>query len=170
MEVTFNRLLRVVPKTFGTHAFQCFVPIARRDLGVFELLTGGFIFVRSKSLGSLARLKRVTGVMGLMTIGDTAKIQNVVRVPHGEVQPMILQSEEREASWSRGIKVGSFVRILDGWARGFCGHVVESHLRTVRVQMFTKTLTVVTPDSNLLHLPDVPTSEQVFYYFQKQEY
>ncbi len=164
IEATLHRLLRETPSIFGSYALEVFVPIARRDLGVFDLMTGGFIFVRSKHLNLLAKLKRITGITGMMTHGDDGKLRNVVRVPDSEVQLVIQQSRNIEASWSRGIKVGSFVRILDGQARGFCGHVVRRQPLTVEIQLLTKTLTVVTPHTNLLHLPDVPRDQRVFYY------
>jgi hypothetical protein len=164
MEATLHRLLRDVPAVFGREAFECFIPLARRDLGVFELSTGNFIFIRSKSIEKLAKLKRTTGVSGMVTVGDYGKVSNAITVPDAEVQPMIRRARETEAAWSQGIQKGSFVRILDGMARGYCGHVIKMRPFTVRIKLLTKTLIVVTPRANLLHLPDVPPHQQLFYF------
>lgn len=160
-EATLNRVVRGVPAIFGSRPFQMFVPLAKRDLGIFELSTDSFVFVRSNSLDPLAKLKRITGVTGLLTAG---RIENALPVADKDVQPMIAEAKRHEASWSKGIRKGSFVRILDGSARGYCGHVISMRPPTVRVKLLTKTLSVTTPLSNLLNLLNIPTHHQVFYY------
>jgi transcription antitermination factor NusG len=166
IESTLRRMGEAVPNIFREHAVEVFVPLHRRDLNVFELKTGNYVFVRSKSFPALLRLKSITGVVGLVTEGESNRPSKAMTVEHSYVAALI--AEARDSFFSRATKVqeGSFVRILDGLTRDWCGTVVtiQEGIAAVRVSLKTKLLLVETPVRNLLDLNSIPESLRTFYY------
>lgn len=166
VESTLKRLGTQLPSIFNSNAVEIFIPVFRRDINVFELKTGNYIFARSKSFHGLLRLKTVTGVVGLVTMGDTNHPSKVIPVDDEYVQGIIAEAQAFFQERTRGITLGSFVRIIDGEQRNFCGTVVELNNgdACVKVEIKTKILIVETPVRNLLDLSHVPERFRVFYF------
>src|ERR1700683_1594130 len=123
-EPTIRRICRSVPTIFRDDPLEVFIPILNRGLDTFELATGPYLFVRSTNFKSLARLKTgVTGVVGLVTAGGSNHASRAIPVDDAYVQNLIAETEARFRSWSESIEVGSFVRILNGDTRDYCGTV-----------------------------------------------
>jgi transcription antitermination factor NusG len=158
------RIVRRLPTLFGSSPVELFVPVERRDLDV-HTLSSPFLYVRSANHRALLKIKSINGVGGLATLGDTGSIYDVLSVPDSHVQILILQAEAAFYAPSAGVRLGDFVRILNGLLKNFCGHVtaLEHHRAEVRVVMMTKSVTISTPRSNLLRL-DAPPDRQTFYY------
>jgi hypothetical protein len=166
VESTLRRLANAIPSTFGNDSVEIFVPLAERDLGVFDLSTSNYVFARSKSFSSLLRLKQITGIVGLMTAGDSNRPSQAILVSDDFVQGMILAAEEAFRLRPSDIAEGSFVRILDGETRDMCGEVttINGSTACVTVQILTKQLVIETPIRNLMSLNHVPAELRVFYY------
>lgn len=166
VESTLKRLGAALPNIFREHAIEVFIPVFHRDLNRFDLKTGNYLFARSKSFQALLRLKSITGVVGLVTHGDSNHPSKAIPVEHEYVNAIIKDAEDFFLARASQIKIGSFVRILDGEQRDFCGTVVTLHDGTacVQVEIKTKILLVETPVRNLLDLNHVPDALRVFYY------
>lgn len=166
IESTLRRVAKEAPQTFGDHPLELFVPVANRDLGVFELRTSNYIFARSTHFGSLLRLKKITGIVGLMTEGDSNRPSQALTVPDSFVQGLITDAQEECRLRSADLSLGSFVRILDGETRDMCGHIatMANGMACVVIQVKTKQILVETPTRNLLNLSHVAPELQVWYY------
>ena len=171
VESTLRRLGAQLPSIFqsedGTATpVEVFVPVAHRDLDSFELATSNYIFARSRNFYALLRLKTVTGIVGLLTVGDSNRPSKAIPVRDAEVQGLIVEAYERFLHRADGITVGSFVRILDGPTRDWCGTVVaiSEGKACVHIELKTKTLVIETPIRNLCNLGNVPEELRVFYY------
>jgi len=166
IEPTLRRLGSALPSIFRDDPVEIFVPVAKRDLDVFELSTQNCLFVRSTNFQSLLRLKTITGVVGLMTVGDTGQVSRVLTWPDSHVQSLIACAEENFCQQSSGIEVGSFVRLKDGQTRDLCGtvEVMGGGRAVVRIALKTKSILVETATSNLLNLSHVPQDRRVFFY------
>jgi hypothetical protein len=145
---------------------ELFIPISYRDLDRFDLTTGNYLFVRSQNFPALLRLKSVTGVVGLLTEGDSNRPSKAIKIEDAHVQPMIAAAEQAHQRRAEGIEVGSFVRLLDGEARDWCGTItaMSNGVACVRVEIKTKFLVIETPVRNLLNLSHVPAELATFYY------
>jgi hypothetical protein len=166
IEPTLRRLGNAVPGIFAGDPVEFFIPVVRRDLDVFEMRTGNLIFARSKNFQALLRLKTVTGIVCLLTEGESNRPTKAIPIDDEYVQGII---KEAEAEWGKqglGIEVGSFVRILNGATRDYCGHVeiINDGEACVRVDLKTKSLLIETPLRNLLNLSHVPEDQRVFYF------
>jgi len=163
IEIVAHRLVEEIPKIFKDHPLEVFIPVMLRDLDSFTLKTSNLVFVRSDSVQDIMRLRNISGVQQITTKGETTKARDIITVPDDYVQELI---EECEREFNHKIAVGSFVRILDGSARDFCGHVtsVENNHAEVRVDLLTRLLFVKTLLANLLDLSHVDPARQVFYY------
>jgi len=166
IETTLHRLGRALPTIFRESGIEVFIPVFQRDLNRFDLKTGNYIFARSANFQSLLRLKSITGVVGLVTLGDSNHPSKAIPVDNEYVQSVIREAEEYFLNRASGISIGSFVRILDGDQRDFCGSVVSLHdgMAHVQIDIKTKILLVETPVRNLLDLSHVPAALRVFYY------
>lgn len=166
VESTLKRLGTQLPAIFDSSAVEIFVPVAKRDINLCELSTGTYLFARSKNFHGLLRLRTITGVVGLVTLGDTNHPSKAIPVEWDYVHGIIKQAELAWADRTRAITLGSFVRILDGEQRNFCGTVVDINTKAacVEVEIKTKILIVETPVSNLLDLSHVAPGLRVFYY------
>jgi hypothetical protein len=166
LESTLGRLGRALPVIFRDSAVELFIPIARRDLNVFELNTASFIYARSPHFAKLLRMKTVTGVVGLYTRGDSNHPSQAIKAENSFVHAQIEAAESAFRSRAEAINIGSFVRILDGDMRDWCGTVTNIHdgFAVVRIAIKTKIMLVETPVRNLLDKSDVPDGLRVFYY------
>jgi hypothetical protein len=166
VEPTMKRLGREVGGIFRSEPLEVFIPIQTRDLDVFELGTVQYVFVRSSSFPALLRLKQITGIVGLVTEGDCNRPSKAIPVEDVYVQSLISQAEEGHRKRAIGIEVGSFVRVLSGECRDFCGvvEVIGDGSAMVRVTLRTKYILQETPIRNLLNLSHVPENRRVYYY------
>jgi hypothetical protein len=165
IENMLRRIGNAMPALFKNEPAEVFVPIARQDLDVFELKSP-YLFVRSTAFSSLLRLKQITGVVSLVTEGDTNRPSKAIPVEDSYVQGLIKQAEEEHRRRAIGIEVGSFVRILNGETRDFCGvvEIIGDGRAVVRVTLRTKSILLETPIRNLLNLSHVPKEQRVYYY------
>src|SRR5271157_1251396 len=166
VEPTMKRLGREVGGIFRNDPLEVFIPIQRRDLDVFEMSTVQYVFVRSSSFPALLRLKQITGICGLVTEGDCNRPSKAIAVEDSYVQSLISTAEDDHRQRAVGIEVGSFVRILSGECRDFCGfvEVLGDGLAMVRITLRTKYILQETPIRNLLNLSHVPDWQRVYYY------
>src|SRR5271157_4708214 len=114
IEPTLRRIGKAIPAIFREDAIEIFIPVGKRDLDVFDLEAAAYLFVRSANFQGLLRLKTITGVVSLVTVGDSNRPSGVIKVVDAEVQPLIQAAEKRFREQSLGIGVGSFVRVLNG--------------------------------------------------------
>lgn len=166
IESTMRRVGKQLGGIFRSDPIEIFIPVIKRDLDVFELSTGPYVFVRSTSFAALLRLKSVTGVVSLVTEGDTNRPNKAIPVEDTYVQSLIKEAEESHRKRVLGIEVGSFVRILNGETRDFCGEVeiIGDGKAVIRVTLRTKSILLETPVRNLLNLSHVPKDQRVYYY------
>jgi hypothetical protein len=166
IESTMRRVGKSLSGLFREDPIEIFIPVFRRDLDIFEMRTVNIIFVRSTSFQSLLRLKSITGVVSLVTEGDTNRPSKAIPVEDLYVQDLIKEAEEEYRNRAIGIEVGSFVRVLNGETRDFCGvvEIIGDGRAVVRVTLRTKSILLETPIRNLLNLSHVPAEQRVYYY------
>ena len=168
IESTMKRVGKALHGIFRSEPIEIFIPVVKRDLDLFEMSTGPYIFVRSTPAGfsSLLRLKQVTGIVSMVTEGESNRPSKVISVEDAYVQTLIAQAEEEHRKRAIGIEVGSFVRILNGETRDFCGvvEIIGDGRAVVRVTLRTKSILLETPIRNLLNISYVPPSERVYYW------
>ncbi len=166
IEPTLRRLGNAVPGIFQSDPVEFFVPVFKRDLDVFDLKTSNLVFARSKNFQALLRLKTVTGIVCIITEGESNRPSKAIPVEDTYVQEIIKEAEEEFRDRGKGLEVGSFVRILNGPTRDYCGvvEIVNDGQACVRVDLKTKCLLIETPLRNLLSLAHVPEDQRVFYF------
>lgn len=166
IELTMRRIGNAIPGIFRDEPVEIFIPVFKRDLDTFEMKTQCYIFARSSSFQALLRLKSVTGVVCLVTEGESNHPSKAIPIEDKYVQQIIGEAEEEFRQRGAGIEVGSFVRILNGETRDYCGTVelVNDGMAAVRIDLKTKSLLIETPVRNLLNLAHVPADQRVFYY------
>src|SRR5271157_3051231 len=166
IESTMRRVGKALSGLFRNEPIEIFIPVIKRDLDIFEMATGPYVFVRSSNFSSLLRLKSITGVVALVTEGDTQRPSKAIQVEDTYVQGLIQQAEDEHRRRAIGIEVGSFVRILNGETRDFCGtvEIIGDGKAVVRVMLRTKFILLETPVRNLLNLSHVPKEQRVYYY------
>ena len=148
-------------------AFEIFVPVGRRDCGVYELLTHDFLYARTADFKNLMRLYRASnGVKSIVHAEAKAGNFVAITIDDAHVRAVIEKCEAAFHARSAGIVVGSFVRVLDSACRDLCGEVesLADDRAVVRISMQTRLLHVSTPVANLLCLDAVPVERRVFYY------
>jgi len=166
IEPTLRRIGKAIPAIFRDDALELFIPIGRRDLDTFDLEAAAYLFVRSTSFSGLLRLKTITGVVSLVTEGDSNRPSKVIKVQDRDVQALMRDAEKRFREHSSGIGVGSFARVLNGETRDFCGTVVAvgSGRAVVRIRLKTRSIMLETPLANLLNLSHVPPELRTYYH------
>lgn len=166
IESTMRRVGKAIPSIFRNDPIEIFIPVFKRDLDVFEMKTGCYIFVRSTSFQSLLRLKTITGVVSLVTEGDSNRPSKAIKVDDSYVQTIIADAEEEFRKRAIGIEVDSFVRVLNGETRDYCGVVeaIGDGKAIVRINLKTKSILLETPLRNLLNISEVPLDRRVYYY------
>lgn len=165
-EPTIKRIGKALASIFRSDPVELFIPVQHRDLDVFELRTTCYLFARSTSYANLNRLRTITGVVQIVTEGDSNRASKALTWPDADVQKMISEAKDAFTKRAAGIIVGSFVRILDGPMRDYCGHVdaIVDGTACVRVDLKTRSVVVETPTRNLIDLSRVPEGQRVFYY------
>ena len=166
IESTMRRVGNAIPNIFRNDSIEIFIPVFKRDLDVFEMKTGCYVFARSTSFQSLLRLKTITGVVSLVTEGDSNRPSKAIKVEDSYVQSIIAEAEEEFLNRGTGIEVDSFVRVLNGETRDYCGVVeaIGDGKAVVRINLKTKSILLETPLRNLLNMSDVPVNERVYYF------
>lgn len=166
IESTMRRVGKAIPGIFRNEPIEIFIPVIKRDLDIFEMATGPYVFVRSSNFSSLLRLKSITGVVALVTEGDTQRPSKAIQVEDTYVQGLIKQAEEEHRKRAIGIEVGSFVRVLNGETRDFCGlvEIIGDGKAVIRITLRTKSILLETPVRNLLNLSHVPKEQRVYYF------
>ena len=166
IESTMRRVGKAIPNIFCSDPVEVFIPVFKRDLDVFEMKTGCYIFVRSTNFSSLLRLKTITGVVSLVTEGDSNRPSKAIKVEDSYVQSIIAEAEEEFRNRALDIEVNSFVRVLNGEARDYCGVVeaIGDGKAIVRITLKTKSILLETPIRNLLNLSLVPQNQRVYYF------
>lgn len=106
IESTMRRVGKAIPSIFRTDPIEIFIPVFNRDLDVFEMKTGCYIFVRSTNFQSLLRLKTITGVVSLVTEGESNRPSKAIKVDDDYVQGIIKDAEEGFRNRAVGIEVG----------------------------------------------------------------
>lgn len=165
-EETCKRLGKILPQTFQNDPAEVFLPIQKRDLGTFELMTECYIFVRSLDPAKVGKLRHITGIVQVLADDEIQRPNKFIPIEDAYVQGLIAECESKHLQRPHSIKLDSFVRILDGHTRDFCGYVIaiSNGCACVRVDMKTKIVIVETPLQNLLDLSHVPENHRVFYY------
>ena len=166
VESTLRRMGKALHGIFRTDPIEIFIPVIHRDLDSFDLSTCPYLFVRSNNFSSLLRLKSITGCVSLVTEGDTNRPSTAITVEDSYVQGLISEAEERHRKQIIGIEVGSFVRVLNGPTRDYCGivEIIGDGRAVVRIILCTKSILLETPVRNLLNLSHVPKDQRVYYY------
>jgi len=166
VEPTMKRLGGELKGIFRNDPIEVFVPVQNRDLDTFDMSTLQYVFVRSNNFQSLLRLRQVTGACGLVTKGESNRPSDAIPVDDEYVQGLVHDAEEEHRKRAVGIEVGSFVRILQGQTRDFCGtvEIVGDGKAVVKITLLTKYIMLETPIRNLLKLPDVPANKRVYYF------
>ncbi len=166
IESTMRRVGKAIPSIFRSEPVEIFIPVFQRDLDVFEMKTGCYVFVRSTSFPCLLRLKTITGVVSLVTEGDSNRPSKAIKVEDSYVQTIIVNAEEEFRNRAVGIEVDSFVRVLNGDTRDYCGVVeaVGDGKAIVRINLKTKSILLETPLRNLLNISHVPMNQRVYYF------
>jgi hypothetical protein len=111
-------------------------------------------------------LKTITGVVSLVTEGDSGRPSKAIPVDDSYVQSVIAEAEEEFRNRGIGIEVDSFVRVLNGDTRDYCGVVeaIGEGKAIVRINLKTKSILLETPLRNLLNISDTPVNERVYYF------
>lgn len=167
VENVIRRVGKAMPTIFKDGGVcEVFVPVDRRDLNLFSLKTSSYVFLRSDKKKELQKFKGVTGVVGILCDGEQQRIDRALMVEDDYVQALIKETEQEFLRGPESIVVGSFVRILDGLDKGFCGHVthLDRNFALVRVELKTRQMFIETPLRNLKDLSHVPEHSRVFYY------
>jgi len=150
VEVTLRRLCQAIPGIFQKSPVLIFVPMDYRD--GLRLQTGSYLYVHSDNFSGLTRLKRVRGVVGLVTAGDVSNPRAAIRIECADVERMISQAQREFAERASAIRTGCTVRVLDGLLKNYCGNVVGTHAdrAVVLIQTETRVLRLETARGNLL--------------------
>ena len=166
VESTMRRVGKSIPSIFRRDPVEIFIPVVKRDLDVYELSTGPYVFVRSSNFQSLLRLKTITGCVSLVTEGESNRPSKAIKVEDSYVQNLISLAEEEFRNRGVGLEVGSFVRILNGEVRDYCGVIeaIGDGKTIVRINLKTKSILLETPLRNLLNISHVPENQRVYYY------
>ena len=165
-EETIKRLGRAVATLFRGEEVEVFIPVINRDLDIFVLMTECYIFVRADDVNKVARLRRVTGVQGVVSRDDSTRTNKFLKVDNDYVQGLIRTCHDHHLRRAQGLHPGSWVRLLDGQCKGYCGTIltIEAGRALVRIEKKTKIIHQDTSVHNLLDMSHVPEKHRVFYY------
>ena len=160
---TLKRLGKHILTNFEDNPVEVFIPVQRRDHENFELLSDCYIFIHSDAQDKVRSLRGVVGVANLLVDDRTRK---PMKVDDSYVQEIIQEARERHEAAILTIQIGSFVRILDGESRDYCGHIldIDDNLAHVKIILKGRVLLVETPVGNLMSLDHVPEEHRVYYY------
>ena len=175
-EETVKRLGKALKSVFQDDGAELFIPVIVKDQDPdpgdrgtympYILLTECYIFVHADDPQKVAKLRKVTGVYGVVAKNESLNPAKFLKVEGSYVEGLIQQCRDAYNARASTIQVGSWVRLVDGQTRNYCGLVVSSCGGRVLVQidLKTKILVVETNLHNLLDLSHVPLAHRVFYY------
>jgi transcription antitermination factor NusG len=121
-----------------------------------------YLFARSASMEELKSVSSLYGVQGLVSDGSGRPLE----MSDDFVQGVIHESRGAADSWSKGIKRGSFVRILLGSSHMLCGSVrkIVAGVADVEVSLRLRTVRITIPVRALLNLDHVATGDREYFY------
>lgn len=165
-EETIKRIGKSLKNIFRDDPAEVFIPIADRTLDSFELMTDCYVFVRSLDPKKIVKLRTVTGVVWLVCHGEGTHPNRLINIDDEYIQGLVSKCKTSYNARNLGIVPGSFVRILDGHTRDFCGVVktIEDEKAIIQIDLKTTSMLIETPIKNLLNLDAVPKNLRVFYY------
>lgn len=165
-EGTIRRIGKELPGIFKNDPVEVFIPVGKRDLGKFEIKTETYIFLRSLDPKKVVQIRQVTGVVWCVCHGQGTSVDRLIYLEDLYIQDLIKQAEIEFDKRADDVDVHSFVRIIDGYARDYCGQVIsiDEGVAHVWVKMETLELIVETPIKNLLVLHPEHDQARVFYY------
>ncbi len=148
-------------KALRGQAFQLLFPVRSRDLDGLRMLSP-YLFARSLDLDILKSVSSLYGVQGLVSDGSGRPLE----MSDDFVQGVIHESRGAADSWSKGIKKGSFVRVLMGREHMLCGTVrkIVAGVADVEVSMRLRSLRITIPVRALLNLDHVGINEREYFY------
>lgn len=165
-EEILKRVLLSLKATFRGDPVEVFIPEQRTRENSFSLLTDSYVFVWADDPAKIGKLRKVTGVQGMVSKDDSTRISSFLTVGSDYIQE--LKSQVMAAYYERGaaIKPGCWVKILDSQDRDLYGHVVSvaEGRACVRVDLKTKLWFVETSIYNLLDCSDIAPCYRVYYY------
>lgn len=159
-EIIFRRMCSSIPEIFGREAVEIFLPFdAARQL------RAEIFFVRSTSAKAIGQMRFIRGLGTLSAARRSSSLRFSAVVSDKYVQWLIRKARKDHERRSAGVAVGSFVRIMDGFVREFCGTVqrIKGNMATVEVRLFSRSFTVRTPIGNLQNLSRVRIANRTFY-------
>ena len=146
-------------KMFGANnAAQVFAPLDSN--GELEL---GYVFARSTNLKLTRSFTRIRGFSELSArYDDNGEFLEAVTLPNETVQALITKSD---LASPRNPKLGSFVQVMSGEMKGYCGRAIEKRATGVLVEVSFPSgrvfLIHCAPGST--KVLDVPASKQAFW-------
>jgi hypothetical protein len=165
-EEILKRVLMALKATFRGDPVEVFVPERRTRENSFSLMTDSYVFVWADDPAKVGKLRKITGVQGMISKDDSTRISSFLTVGNDYVTE--LKEKVMAAYYARGaaIKVNSWVKILDSQDRDLYGHVVSlaDGRACVRVDLKTKLWFVDTSVYNLLDCSDIDPRFRVYYY------
>ena len=72
--------------------------VKRRDVGVYDLASGPYVYVRSNDFKALLRMRTVTGLVGLVTECDNNRASDAIEIDDDYVQGLIKADESEHAA------------------------------------------------------------------------
>ena len=141
-EETIKRLGKALKERFRGEEAQIFVPVIERDLDTFTLLTECYVFVKADDVYKVAKLRQVTGVQCVVAHEESFHPSKFLKVEDAYVHDLIQKCWNAYNVRSSRIHVGSWVRLLDGQTRNYCGLVlaISGDRALVRIDLKTKIL------------------------------
>lgn len=137
---------RDVRRYFGKQPVQVFAPTSAD--GTLAL---GYLLVRSAHQKGIVRLMKIRGISDVAALfGDDDRIVKMIEVPAADIAPRIagLNAKESEP------RVGSFVRIITGEAKNYCGTVVsQGHVQVCLPTGRTFEVSINPGSTEVLNIP-----------------
>jgi hypothetical protein len=148
-------------KALAGQPFQLLFPVKSRDLPGVKMLSP-YLFARAANLASLKSVSSIYGIQGLVTGPDN----KILALDDDFVQNVVRKTREAAEGWSKGIKKGSFVRILLGSEHMLAGHVrkLTAGIAEVQIEMKLRTVKLTIPVKALLNLDHVPKGKREYFY------
>jgi len=141
-------------RLFGKKAAQIFAP-----LDAAGELQFGYILARSTSASMTRALTRLRGISDMAAkYNSDGDLTGVVTVPDADVQKLIAESTHDSP---HAAKVGDFVRITTGDARGYCGLLRSRN--TVQVDFPSGRQFIVTAENDALEVLRIPAAKRAFW-------
>lgn len=146
--------------------FQLLFPVKTRDLKGIKLLSP-YLWARTTDLSILTGVRTVMGVAGLVSDGASKTIE----IEDTFVQEMIKESRAAAEGWSKGIKKGSFARVLFGEERMLCGAVTQivQGVAELKIKLRLRDVLLYVPVRALLNLSHVEKSSRHYFYTGEED-